>query len=77
MNQVVHNYGDLCQSVSDLAVEHGTPFTTNEFRTLNRCLDDAIAGAVTEYARQRDLVVEEGNQVAATEHLGFLAHEMR
>jgi hypothetical protein len=29
------------------------PISTDDFRTLNRCLDDAIAGAVTEFARQQ------------------------
>jgi len=52
VSQVVHDYGDVCQSVTDLAVETNAPVTTDDFRTLNRCLDDAIAGAVTEYARQ-------------------------
>jgi hypothetical protein len=51
VSQVVHNYGDVCQSVTDLAMETGAPIATDEFRTLNRCLDDAIAGAVTEYSR--------------------------
>ena len=51
VSQVVHNYGDVCQSVTDLAMETGAPIATAEFRTLNRCLDDAIAGAVTEHAR--------------------------
>ena len=50
ISQVVHNYGDVCQSVTDLAVKTGAPIAADEFRTLNRCLDDAIAGAVTEYA---------------------------
>jgi hypothetical protein len=49
IEQVVHNYGDVCQSVTDLAVELDAPISTDDFRTLNRCLDDAIAGAVTEF----------------------------
>ena len=53
VSQVVHNYGDVCQAVTDLAMETNAPIATNEFRTLNRCLDDAIAGAVTEYSRGR------------------------
>jgi len=53
--QVVHDYGDICQSITDLAVETRAPISTNDFRTLNRCLDDAIAGAVTEYARQQEV----------------------
>ncbi len=51
IGQVVHGYGDVCQSVTELAVELAAPISADEFRTLNRCLDDAIAGAVTEHAR--------------------------
>jgi signal transduction histidine kinase len=73
VGQVVHDYGDVCQTVTELAVEQRTSISTEEFRILNLCLDDAIAGAVTEYSRQR-----EGEIVAhGTEHLGILAHEMR
>jgi hypothetical protein len=50
ISQVVHGYGDVCQSVTDLAVELRSPISTDDFRTLNRCLDYAIAAAVTEYA---------------------------
>jgi hypothetical protein len=52
LSQVVHGYGDICQSVTDLAVEMVAPIATEDFRTLNRCLDDAIASAVTEYSRE-------------------------
>jgi signal transduction histidine kinase len=77
VDQVVHDYGDLCQAVTELAVEQDAPMTVDEFRTLNRCLDNAIADAVTEYARRRDLVVsDEGNQ-EINERLGSLAHELR
>jgi hypothetical protein len=55
ISQVVHGYGDICQSVTDLAVELAAPINTEDFRTLNRCLDDAIAGAVTEYAHEQDV----------------------
>ena len=53
IGQVVHGYGDVCQSVTELAVELGAPISADDFRTLNRCLDDAIAGAVTEHARDQ------------------------
>lgn len=49
--QVVHDYGDICQVVTELAVEQHAAITVEEFHTLNRCLDTAIAEAVTEYAR--------------------------
>lgn len=55
VSQVVHDYGDVCQAVTELAVELKAPISSDDFRTLNRCLDDAIAGAVTEYGRERDL----------------------
>jgi hypothetical protein len=55
ISQVVHDYGDICQSITDLAVELAAPISTDDFRTLNRCLDDAIASAVTEFARDQDV----------------------
>ena len=40
IEQVVHDYRDLCQAVTDLAFEVGKSIETDEFRTLNRCLDN-------------------------------------
>jgi len=77
VDQVVHDYGDLCQAVTDLAFEREMPIEIDEFRTLNRCLDNAIADAVTEFARQRDLLTTERDAQALSERLGFLAHELR
>lgn len=67
--QVVHDYGGVCQAITELAVEKKAPISAAEFQTLNLCLDDAIAGAVTEYCRLRDY---DGH-----ERLGRLAHELR
>ncbi|MEP7308931.1 MAG: hypothetical protein ABJA98_25790 [Acidobacteriota bacterium] len=50
VSQVVHEYGDICQAVTELAVERNAQVSTDDFRRLNRCLDDAIAGAVTAFA---------------------------
>src|SRR5512145_2484782 len=52
VSQVVHDYGDICQAITELAVELTAPISTEDFRTLNRCLDEAIAGAVTQYTRE-------------------------
>ena len=49
LDQVVHGYGDVCQAITGLAVEQTTPISADEFRTLNRCLDNAIAVAVTAF----------------------------
>jgi signal transduction histidine kinase len=71
--QVVHDYGGVCQAVTELADETKAPITASEFQTFNRCLDDAIARAVTEYGRQRERsLTDEG-----TARSGELAHELR
>ncbi|EGF32581.1 histidine kinase [Oxalobacteraceae bacterium IMCC9480] len=77
INEVVHDYGDLCQAVSDLSIDLNQVFTVHEFRTLNRCLDNGIAGAVTAFSEDRDLVIAEGQALKTNERLGFLAHELR
>jgi signal transduction histidine kinase len=71
--QVVRGYGDVCQAVTELATETKAPITVDEFRTLNRCLDDATAEAVTEYTRLRDHSLSEGE----TQRAGVLARELR
>lgn len=73
VSQVVHDYGDICQVVTELAVEQNAPITVDEFQTLNLCLDIAIAGAVTEHARLATLTPSEG-EIA---RLGHSAHELR
>jgi hypothetical protein len=77
IDQVVHDYGDLCQAVTDLALEYGSPIQADEFRTLNRCLDNAIADAVTEYAYRHDVLLAEKGVRALNKRLGSLAHELR
>lgn len=77
VEEVVHDYGDLCQAISDLAVETDAPIGVDEFRTLNRCLDNAIASAVTEFGYQRDFTMADKQTVALNERLGFFAHELR
>jgi len=77
VDQVVHDYGDLCQAITDLATDRGVQIKIDEFRTLNRCLDNGIADAVTEYVFQRDSLLENRNVQALNEQLGFLAHELR
>ena len=51
VNQVVHVYGDVCQAITQLALDKNAPISVEEFKTLNGCLDTAIAEAVTEHAR--------------------------
>ena len=77
VDQVVHDYGDLCQAITDLAVERDAPFSVDEFRTLNRCLDNAIADAVTEFSFQRDVSIAAQQSADLNERLGYLMHELR
>lgn len=77
VEELVHDYGDLCQAITGLALESGVPFTMAEFRTLNRCLDGAIANAITEYARQRDTLLADRQADAFNVRLGHFAHELR
>jgi signal transduction histidine kinase len=77
VDQVVHDYGDLCQAITDLAFENDAPIEVDEFRTLNRCLDNGIAVAVTEFSYQHDLLVANKGAQAWNERLGFFAHELR
>jgi signal transduction histidine kinase len=77
IDQVVHSYGDLCQAITELAFERDARIEIDEFRTLNRCLDNGIADAVTEYSFQRSSLVESVGVKALNERLAFLAHELR
>ena len=77
VEQVVHDYGDLCQAITELASERGMTIGVEEFQTLNRCLDNAIADAVTEFARQRNLAIADRQRQTFNEQLGVLAHELR
>jgi hypothetical protein len=77
VDQVVHGYGDLCQAVTDLALELDAPFAVNEFRTLNRCLDNAIASAVTAFSHSREACVAAQTQAHASEQHLAMFHSMR
>jgi signal transduction histidine kinase len=73
VSQVVHAYGDVCQAITELAIEAASPVSTDEFRILNRTLDTAIAESCTEYDRLKDEAVKG----VEAESLGRLAHELR
>lgn len=77
VSQVVHDYGDVCQTITELAVEMNAPISSEDFGALNRCLDEAIAGAVTEYGRERNQSTLDGETARGNERLGFLVHELR
>jgi len=57
IDQVVHDYGDVCQSVTALAIERSAVISSDEFRTLNRCLDNAIADAVVAFGEAHQTAI--------------------
>lgn len=73
LSHVVHAYGAMCQSITELATAKEVNISAAEFHELNQCLDVAIAGAVTEYQSIRNTQL----RIQEVEHLGFLAHELR
>jgi len=77
IEQVVHDYGDLCQSVTELATERAAPITVREFGSLNITLDYAIASAVASYSAQHEASFADMNQLEIKERLGVLANAMR
>ena len=77
VDQVVHDYGDVCQSVTALAVERATPISTDEFRTLNRCLDNAIADAVASFGAARQVSLDRVTQTSQQRIVDYIADHRR
>lgn len=73
VSQVVHDYGDVCQAITELAVDRAASISSEDFHTLNRCLDTAIAEAVTEYGR----LLQAASAKEEVERRGRVAHELR
>jgi len=73
VSQVVHDYGDICQTITALAVEQVAPISVEDVPIHNQCLDTAIAEAVTEHAR----VTAESRSAGEIARLGYAAHELR
>lgn len=77
VEQVVHDYGDICQSVTELATEKTAPLGLDEFRTFNRLLDNAIADAVSSFGRHRDESIAARGERDQREWRGSLGDEQR
>jgi hypothetical protein len=77
VSQVVHDYGDICQAVTGLAVELDATIGTADFQALNLSLDDAIAAAVSEYGRRETQTILDAAAARGRERLDFLTHELR
>jgi hypothetical protein len=71
VDEVVHEYGDVCQAVTELAFELDAPISVEDFHTLNRCLDNAIAAAVTAWTgdSHTDAASKDGQRASKDEKL--------
>jgi len=76
IDQVVHDYGDVCQSVTELAIERKHDIATDDFRVMNLCLDNAIADAVTAYGKGTQVEINAGAE-ALGERLNSFSDEQR
>jgi hypothetical protein len=77
IDQVVHDYGDVCQCVTALAVEQEVFISTDEFRTLNRCLDNAIADAVASFGSARQTLIDRQAETLQKRLVVFAAEHLR
>jgi hypothetical protein len=77
IDQVVHDYGDLCQCVTALAVEQHVSISADEFRTLNRCLDNAMADAVAAFGSAHQTSIDRQAENLQQRLIGFAAEHRR
>jgi hypothetical protein len=70
VSQVVHDYGDVCQTITELAVTANASISTEDFRMLNHCLDAAIVGAMTMYTRESQRARVDEAQERGDERVG-------
>jgi signal transduction histidine kinase len=71
--EVVREYGMLHECILQIAVEEKLAITPREHEVTVKWLNAGIADAVAQYVKQRDLEL----QRQSSEHLGFIAHELR
>jgi hypothetical protein len=77
VDQVVHDYGDVCQSVTALAVEQDVLISADEFRTMNRCLDNAIADAVASFGAAHQTSIERQAETLQSSLVAFSSEHAR
>jgi signal transduction histidine kinase len=77
LEQLIRDYGNVCQAVTNHAYETNASIEITEFRTLNRCLDNAIAAAVAEYAQRQTAVTTRRDFRSESARLGSVLHHLQ
>ena len=75
--QVVQDCGNLGAAITELAFECNAIIELNEFRMLDRCIDNAIAAAVAEHSFRDNSVVADHGALRLEERLETLSIELR
>ncbi len=73
LDQVVREYGAMRTAIFAVTAGAGAEIVARDYEVVFDCVINGIAGAVSEYSRQRDAEM----QRQATEHFAFIAHELR
>ncbi|MBC8132103.1 MAG: HAMP domain-containing histidine kinase [Deltaproteobacteria bacterium] len=73
VGEVVREYGVLHRSIMEIAGEADVAISRAEHQIIAKWLNAGIASAVSQYVSERDAEVHRN----ASEHLGFIAHEIR
>jgi signal transduction histidine kinase len=71
--EVVREYGMLHECILEVAAEAGLAIPRRDHLILTKWVNVGIADAVSQYVKERDLEM----QRQSSEHLGFIAHELR
>ncbi len=73
LDAVVREYGAMRTAIVHVVSSAGVELSARDLQVIFDCVINGIAGAVSEYSRQRDAEM----QRQATEHFAFVAHELR
>jgi signal transduction histidine kinase len=73
VGEVIREYGALHECILQIARERGVVPSLRDQEVIVRRFNAGIAAAVAQYSKQRDLEL----QRQSSEHLGFIAHELR
>jgi hypothetical protein len=74
--EAVYDYGDVCQTITEMAGQRAIPISADDFHALNRCVDDAMAAAVTAFSDRGPAGLEDADALAIA-HLDALSAELR
>ncbi|HEY7371136.1 MAG TPA: HAMP domain-containing sensor histidine kinase [Polyangia bacterium] len=71
--EVVREYGLLHECIIEIARDANVDIGLHEQQVISRWLNNGVADAVAQYVKRRD----EERERQRSEHLGFMAHELR